>query len=101
MRIETLDSQSSAHMNTRTEERAMRQIVRARKDDGGPATARRPAPVRKDNCDSTLYKESMIMYFANEGPERGPFLHRDAQDSPISILERPGAERPVGRAVPT
>ena len=43
----------------------------------------------------------MDTYCTNEGPKRGPFLYRDAQDSTISVLEWPGADRPVGRAVPT
>ena len=43
----------------------------------------------------------MYTYCTNEGPERGPFLYRDAQDSTISVLEWPDADRPVGRAVPT
>jgi hypothetical protein len=42
-----------------------------------------------------------MTYCTNEGPERGPFLYRAAQDSTISVLESPVADRPVGRAVPT
>ena len=43
----------------------------------------------------------MDTYCTNEGPERGPFLYRDAQDSAISVMEWPGAYQPVGRALPT
>ena len=43
----------------------------------------------------------MNTYCTNAGPKRGPFLDRDAQDWAISVLECPGADRPVGRAWPT
>jgi hypothetical protein len=42
----------------------------------------------------------MNTYCLNEGPERGSFLDRDAQNWAISVIEWPGADRPVGRAVP-
>jgi hypothetical protein len=34
-------------------------------------------------------------------PPRGPFHYRDAQDSPIGVMECPGAGSPVGRDRPT
>jgi hypothetical protein len=43
----------------------------------------------------------MNTYCTNEGPERGLYLYRDAQDSTISVMQCHGADGPVGRALPT
>jgi hypothetical protein len=43
----------------------------------------------------------MNTYCTNEGLERGSFLNRDARNWAISVLEWPGADRPVGIALPT
>jgi hypothetical protein len=43
----------------------------------------------------------MSTYCTNAGPDRGPFLYRDTRDSPINVMEWPGADRPLGSALPT
>jgi hypothetical protein len=43
----------------------------------------------------------MNTYCTNEGPERGSFWDRDAQDWAFRVLEWPGADGPVGQARPT
>jgi hypothetical protein len=68
-------------------------------------TAPPSRPSRFRACLESLEKRevlaTMCTYCTNQGPKRGPFLYCDAQDSSVSVMEWPGAGRPVGRAVST
>jgi hypothetical protein len=57
-------------------------------------SAGRPEPIRVE-------EEKMNTYFASSGPECGPFLYRDAGNSPVGIVETPEGARPIGKALAT
>ena len=42
-----------------------------------------------------------MAYFTNIGPEKGPYLHREARGAAIGVLESRDNHMPIGMALPS